>query len=219
MPVGYLLERQRFRSTMIGTSLMVGLFTRPPSGGDAGVELSGNGYARQTTSMLEALNLCAVNAQDVIFTATDLWPVARYFGLYNLEGGLLYWDQLLAPVSIAGGQWVIQSGQLFVDWLNRVSPLPFHAGSGAPATKANVEPEFGRQVVLRLEAEPLPTASAGASVQVGTKWLRKVTTARYVRLVAVADANVGTYLVRKLLDATRATGAGFTVTSPDGLAF
>ncbi|MCX6622087.1 MAG: hypothetical protein NTY38_13665, partial [Acidobacteria bacterium] len=66
----------------------------------------------------------------------------------------------------------------------------------------------------------MPVLSTVASLQLPSgQWLRKATRQQYRRLAVVDQATVGTYLVRKLLDATRASGAGFTVTSPDGLAF
>lgn len=219
MPVGYQLERTRFRSTMISTSVSVGLFTRPPAATDAGVELTGNGYARATTEFAETLNLCAVNTTPVLFTATAPWPVARYFGLFDPSGNLLFWDQLFVAVSLSAGEWVIPAGQLFVDWLNRISQLPIFVGTGVPTAKANLVPAFTRTTVIEVAAA-MPVIASVASLQLPSgKWMRKATQQQYRHLSVVTESVIGTYLVRKLLDATRASGAGFTVTSPDGLAF
>jgi hypothetical protein len=219
MPVGYQLERTRFRSTMISTSISVGLFTRPPAANDAGTELIGNGYVRATTEFAETLNLCGVNTRPVLFTATAPWPVARFFGLFDPSGNLLFWDQLFVAVSLASGAWLIPAGQLFVDWLNRISQLPITVGTGVPAAKGNLAAEFTQTTLIDVTST-LPVLTAVPSLQLPSgKWMRKASQQQYRRLSVVTESVIGTYLVRKLLDATRASGAGFTVTSPDGLAF
>lgn len=219
MPVGYQLERTRFRSTMISTSVGVGLFTQPPAANNAGIELTGGGYFRGTTEFAETLNLCAVNTMPVLFTAAAPWPVARYFGLFDPSGNLLFWDQLFVPVSLSGGEWVIPAGQLFVDWLNRISQLPIYIGSGVPNPKVSLASEFTRTALIDV-ASTLPVVSSITSLQLPSgKWMRKSSQQQYRHLSVVTESVIGTFRMRKLLDATRASGAGFTVTSPDGLAF
>ncbi len=101
MPVGYQLERTRFRSTMISTSVSVGLFSRPPAANDAGIELIGSGYARADTGVCRDAQSVRRQHTPRVVTETAPWPVARFFGLFDPSGNLLLWDQLFVAVSLA----------------------------------------------------------------------------------------------------------------------
>jgi len=58
VPQAYSYQQQGLQS-LLASSLSIALYTRCPEGNADGVELSGNGYSRQSITLATILNLCA----------------------------------------------------------------------------------------------------------------------------------------------------------------
>ncbi len=92
-----------------GVTPYVGLFsTAPVNDNDAGVELAGNGYARQAITfgapVTDAGNVRKISNSNLIQFGPALanWLQAVAFGVFDAlnNGNLLYWDALPTPKTV-----------------------------------------------------------------------------------------------------------------------
>lgn len=79
------------------TDLYVALFTTDPTDADAGTEVSGNGYARQTVTFDLATGGVGISNSEVLFPlATGSWGAVSHAGVYDAAtGGNLLWHGAL----------------------------------------------------------------------------------------------------------------------------
>jgi len=218
MPLSYAIVLQQFQSLAICTNVKIGLLLTPPGGdGGASAELAAGGYARQTVSLAATGVMCASNPAPIVFTPTEAWPTCQYFGIYNLGGALLYWGMLARPVTSKGAAVTIPAGAVWVDWLN----------PGMDYT-----PDFGRLPIGNAPVAPIDTlttllsrmavaADLGAADMAATEalLLHPASFGSVARKGLLGSPNMGNLKPCRMMDATRGTGAGFTVSAPDGLAF
>jgi hypothetical protein len=88
------------------TTVYLGLYTTDPTDADAGTEVSGNGYARQSITFGAPSNGVSTNSAAIEFPqATGSWGTVAYVGIRDAStgGNLLYHTPLDASKTIATG--------------------------------------------------------------------------------------------------------------------
>ena len=217
MPRAYASQLQSFQQLLICVQVQFALLTSPPQGVGGGSELAAPGYARQNISLAATGVMCAANPAAITYAATGPWPTCEYFALYDLGGDFLYYGMLSPPVTTNGGTVTIPAGGAFVDWLN-----------AAP----NYSPDFGRMPVGQDPVAPIdsPTyvhqqmlalfdASSDSIQATDVISLRGTWCGSFAQQGLLGRCDMGTLLPLRMLDATRGTSTGYTVSVPNGLAF
>ena len=88
------------------TTVYLALYTTDPTDADAGDEVSGNGYARQSITFGAPSNGVSTNSAAIEFPqATGSWGTVAYIGIRDAltTGNLLYHTALDASKAIATG--------------------------------------------------------------------------------------------------------------------
>jgi hypothetical protein len=88
------------------TTVYLALYTTDPTDADAGDEVSGNGYARQSITFGAPSNGVSTNSAAIEFPqATGSWGTVAYIGIRDAltSGNLLYHTALDASKAIATG--------------------------------------------------------------------------------------------------------------------
>lgn len=88
------------------TTVYLALYTTDPTDADAGDEVSGNGYARQSITFGAPSNGVSTNSAAIEFPqATGSWGTVAYIGIRDAltTGNLLYHTALDASKTIATG--------------------------------------------------------------------------------------------------------------------
>jgi hypothetical protein len=88
------------------TTVYLGLYTTDPTDADAGTEVTGNGYARQSITFGAPSNGVSTNSAAIEFPqATGSWGTVAYVGIRDAStgGNLLYHTALDASKTIATG--------------------------------------------------------------------------------------------------------------------
>lgn len=79
------------------STLYIGLFINNPGKDDSGIEVSGNGYARQSISFNASSDGVAKNSSTVVFTASGgSFGTVTHFALFDsvAGGNMLYFGML-----------------------------------------------------------------------------------------------------------------------------
>jgi len=88
------------------TTVYLALYTSDPTDADAGTEVAGNGYARQSITFGAPSNGVSTNSAAIEFPqATGSWGTVAYVGIRDAStaGNLLYHTPLDASKTIATG--------------------------------------------------------------------------------------------------------------------
>jgi hypothetical protein len=88
------------------TTVYLALYTTDPTDADAGTEVSGNGYARQSITFGAPSNGVSTNSAAIEFPqATGSWGTVAYVGIRDAStgGNLLFHTALDASKTIATG--------------------------------------------------------------------------------------------------------------------
>jgi hypothetical protein len=100
------------------TTVYLALYTTDPTDADAGDEVTGNGYARQSITFGSPSNGTSTNTAAIQFPqATGSWGTVAYIGIRDAStsGNLLYHTALDASKAIATGDvFTIAIGSLSV---------------------------------------------------------------------------------------------------------
>jgi hypothetical protein len=100
------------------TTVYLALYTTDPTDADAGDEVTGNGYARQSITFGSPSNGTSTNTAAIEFPqATGSWGTVAYIGIRDAStsGNLLYHTALDASKAIATGDvFTIAIGSLSV---------------------------------------------------------------------------------------------------------
>lgn len=217
MPVSYALQNQYFQQELICTQVQFALLTTPPGGVNLGAELNAPGYARQNISLAATGVMCAANPNPITFNATGAWPACAYFALFDLGGNFLYWG-MLSPAVITGGAAVtIPAGRVFVDWINaapnynpRFGRLPVSQDTVAPIDS----PTYVKQQLSVLYDAASDSIEATPTVNLRGTWYGD-----FAQQGLLGACVMGTLRPLSMLDATRGTSTGYTVSVPNGIAF
>jgi hypothetical protein len=164
VPQAYSYQQQGLQS-LLASSLSIALYTRCPEGNAAGVELSGNGYSRQSITLATILNLCASNQSDIVWTASGTWDTAYYFAIcLAADGSMIYWGALPASLTASAGSTpTIKAGSLLIDWTNPATGMAVNWGA-----------VFDRAPVGDLAHAAMNLATAAAEQQLGAYLFRNV---------------------------------------------
>ena len=223
MPQSYGHMNEAFLS-FLASSLEIALYEKSPQGYGMGIELNGTvapGYTRKPITLSPILNMCASNTAAVVWSATGLWPGAYYFGLCLAAGGdLVYWGAFPAGGFLtgrAGASPTLQAGSLLIDWTN---PAAGMAANWGPATGMEPLAEPGAINIIRHMAmltDGLPSEEIAYPVNGHLSIPMDYGSALFLNMMA--DQTLGSYLFFNVIDATRGSTAGYTVTGPNSLAF
>jgi len=100
------------------TTVYVALYTSDPTDADAGTEVSGGSYARQSVTFAAPSDGVTTNSADVTFpTATGTWGTVGWLAIRDAStaGNLLYYTPLDVSKSITSGDvFKIATGNLSV---------------------------------------------------------------------------------------------------------
>lgn len=100
------------------STVYVGLFTSDPTDAGSGTEVSGNGYARQSSTFAAPSNGASSTSATIEFPqATGSWGTVAYFGIFDAStsGNLLIHGALTTSKTIDNGDvFRIASGNLTV---------------------------------------------------------------------------------------------------------
>jgi hypothetical protein len=196
--------------------LTIGLFSRSPEGNAAGVELSGNGYSRQSITLAKILNLCASNVSDIAWSASGPWGVAYYFAIcLAADGSVIYWGALPASITAsAGATPTIKAGSLLIDWTNPATGMAVNWGA-----MIDRAPVGGLTLVTLVKSLGFLTSLPSGLVTVSTYKIVPQNHAEMNLFTAVAEQQLGANLFCNVFDATRGSTTGYTVAGPTSLAF
>ena len=215
MPQAYSYQQQGLQS-LLASSLSIALYTRCPEGNAAGVELSGNGYSRQSITLAAILNLCASNQSDIVWTASGTWDTAYYFAIcLAADGSMIYWGALPASLTASAGSTpTIKAGSLLIDWTNPATGMAVNWG--AVFDRA---PVGDLALVTLVNSMGFLTSLPSGLVTISTYKIVPQDHAEMNLATVVAAQQLGAYLFRNVFDATRGSTAGYTVAGPTSLAF
>jgi len=224
MPTSYNFQQQQMMDAMFAAAVDIALFTQCPQGNASAVELVAAGYSRQSITFTTVVTLCASNTADITWTAGETWQGATFYGICEAASGdLIYWDTLPAPIIAPSGSTVtIKAGSLLIDWVNPSTSMSTDIGV-APTGPADINASV---VTIQNQMGPLtdlPGVVAGAlvSVTVGsvTYMAVPVNNSSMIKTTVIQEQTLGAFSRMKILDDTKGSTAGYTITGPTSIAF
>ena len=134
-----------------------------------------------------------------------------------------YWDTLPAPVIAPSGSTVtIKAGSLLIDWVNPTTSMSTVVGL-SPTGPADISAD-----VVTIQSQmglltDLPGVGAGAVVSVtvgGTTYMAvPINNSNMINTTVVQEQTLGAFSRMRILDGTKGSTAGYTITGPTSIAF
>ena len=123
MPMTYNLANKLANATVANVSysspatVYTALYSTPPTVSTSGTELTGNGYARQSTAFGTPVNGTIASTANVSFTASgNAWPITTAVAIVDAStgGNIMYFQGIAGRNVQAGDTLTFEAGDIVV---------------------------------------------------------------------------------------------------------